>query len=517
MYCQTVIKNKNKFRGFVGSTTETRRSDDGAVRSKKRLPKWQKGKFTKHYFEGTSRIMSKLGEGTFHQPSGLMAGGIDYIKQSAKIQEAIDQYIKGLNIPPGPPTQHGIYGTPDFTGQEYPSIDWSDISQDQEPPEGWPRPPKFNEPGDVPGPPVQYGDPVKPETVEGGFGFKDNGVEEKNLYFYHPDHLGSSSYITDANGDINQHTEYMAFGEVLFDEHKVSRRMPYLFNGKELDSETGLYYYGARYYDPKTSIWLNVDPLAEKYPFTSPYTYTLNNPINLIDPTGMEPEDDYELSKNGVIRLIRRTDDKFDRLFTQDGKNSISINKKNAQDGSIISELSTPKPDSPTYLTSLKTAKTGDVSIGKTNKVNDAVNLYNFLNANTEEHIEYGLFKYDKGQGVNYLIATQREYDTMSKAFKYAINNYIEKYNNLIAFIHNHDGYSGSHPEEIGNQWSSDQGSRISIYNELTRSGIRQYPRFMTVHEGLGNTLIELNKDGHKKTNLQLTPNTIKNLNKIQR
>ncbi|MDY3315911.1 RHS repeat-associated core domain-containing protein [Riemerella anatipestifer] len=270
-----------------------------------------KGKFTKHYFEGTSRIVSKLGEGTFHQPTGLTAGGIDYIKQSAKVQEAIDSYIRGLNVPPGPPTQHGIYGTPDFTGVEYPSIDWSDISQDQEPPEGWPRPPKFNEPGDVPGPPVQYGDSVKPDNVKGGFGYVDNGIEEKNLYFYHPDHLGSSSYITDVNGDVNQHTEYMAFGEVLFDEHKVSRRMPYLFNGKELDSETGLYYYGARYYDPRVSIFLNVDPLAEKYPFTSPYTYTNNNPIMLIDPDGKEPRPGpmwnyYNILQGGSLRFIRK-------------------------------------------------------------------------------------------------------------------------------------------------------------------------------------------------------------------
>ncbi|MBT0558077.1 hypothetical protein J5309_04915 [Riemerella anatipestifer] len=267
-----------------------------------------KGKFTKHYFEGTSRIVSKLGEGTFHQPSGINAGGIDYVKQSAKVQEAIDQYIKGLNIPPGPPTQHGIYGTPDFTGQEYPSIDWSDISQDQEPPEGWPRPPKFNEPGDVPGPPVQYGDPVKPDNVKGGFGYVDNGIEEKNLYFYHPDHLGSSSYITDANGDVNQHTEYMAFGEVLFDEHKVSRRMPYLFNGKELDSETGLYYYGARYYDARVSLWLGTDPLSGYNPIMetehyidgqhnggvfnpmnfATYSYTYQNPILYIDPNGKQ-------------------------------------------------------------------------------------------------------------------------------------------------------------------------------------------------------------------------------------
>ncbi|MDY3315922.1 hypothetical protein PG630_01170 [Riemerella anatipestifer] len=308
MHCQTVIKSKNKFRGFVGPTTETRRSDDGAVRSKKRLPKWQNNKFTKHYFEGTSRIVSKLGEGTFHQPTGLTAGGIDYIKQSAKVQEAIDSYIRGLNVPPGPPTQHGIYGTPDFTGVEYPSIDWSDISQDQEPPEGWPRPPKFNEPGDVPGPPVQYGDPVKPDNVKGGFGYVDNGIEEKNLYFYHPDHLGSSSYITDKDGNISQHTEYIAFGEVLFDEHKVSRRMPYLFNGKELDSETGLYYYGARYYDARVSLWLGTDPLSGYNPIMetehyidgqhnggvfnpmnfATYSYTYQNPILYIDPNGKQ-------------------------------------------------------------------------------------------------------------------------------------------------------------------------------------------------------------------------------------
>ncbi len=76
----------------------------------------------------------------------------------------------------------------------------------------------------------------------------------------------------------------------------------YKFNGKELDEETGLYYYGARYYDPRTSIWLSVDPLAEDYPNWNPYNYTMQNPINLIDPTGMSSEDnDWRRGSNGEL------------------------------------------------------------------------------------------------------------------------------------------------------------------------------------------------------------------------
>ncbi len=299
----------------------------------------QKGKFTKHYFEGSSRVVSKLGEGTFvHKNAGIMAGGIDYIAQSAQVQTAIDQYIRGLQVPPGPPTQHGIYATPEWTGEAYPSIDWSEVSQNQEPPEGWPRPPKFNEPGDVPGPPVQFGEAITNANVKAGFNFIPNGVEEKNLYFYHPDHLGSSSYITDKNGEIIQHTEYMAFGEVLVDEHSVSKTMPYLFNGKELDYETGLYYYGARYYDPKVSIFLNVDPLVEKT--MTPYAYVNNNPINLIDPTGMEAEDvdDIRLrDKNGNLIATYHTN-KIDRdvyINNIDIKKDINININKFLDASI--------------------------------------------------------------------------------------------------------------------------------------------------------------------------------------
>lgn len=75
----------------------------------------------------------------------------------------------------------------------------------------------------------------------------------------------------------------------------------YKFNGKELDEETGLYYYGARYYDPRVSIWLSVDPLAEKFPNVSPYSFVFNNPVRFIDPTGMAPE--FRKDENGNLHV----------------------------------------------------------------------------------------------------------------------------------------------------------------------------------------------------------------------
>jgi RHS repeat-associated protein len=110
------------------------------------------------------------------------------------------------------------------------------------------------------------------------------------LYYFHSDHLVSSSLITDATGGIVQHLEYIPFGEVFIDERAATSTWstPYKFNAKELDEETGLYYYGARYYDPRTSVWISKDPLAEKYPNVSSYVYCLNNPVKLIDPNGKE-------------------------------------------------------------------------------------------------------------------------------------------------------------------------------------------------------------------------------------
>ncbi|GEM56337.1 hypothetical protein FB1_25580 [Flavobacterium branchiophilum NBRC 15030 = ATCC 35035] len=128
-----------------------------------------------------------------------------------------------------------------------------------------------------------------PPSGAGGLGL------ETEQYFFHPDHLGSSNYITNFVGEVSQHSEYFAFGETFVEEHKNSHNSPYKFNGKELDEESGLYYYGARYYDARISIWASVDPLVVKT--MSAYGYCNLNPVNLIDPTGMSSYPIY--GKNG--------------------------------------------------------------------------------------------------------------------------------------------------------------------------------------------------------------------------
>lgn len=266
-------------------------------------------------------------------------------------------------------------------------------------------------------------------------------------------------------------------------------------------------------------MWMSPDPLSEEFPSWSPYNYAFSNPITNIDPTGLAPEsvkDDYKLLKNGQVQLIQKTNDSFDRLYATNDKgqvdqsNSVTVNKPNAESGSVISELS----QATGYLGGMRSIKDGTVSAGYTNNVSDAVNVFNFLNNNTSEGIEFGLGRFLKnGSSENYLITTQHSVDTNTGGFNY-MTKYIGGYDNLISFYHNHDGYSGANPDIIGNQWGADQQTRKIVYGEtLKRSSMLS--RFFTVHEGLGNRLIEYNKNGHTNTGLKMTPATVKSINKI--
>ncbi len=86
-------------------------------------------------------------------------------------------------------------------------------------------------------------------------------------YFYHSDHLGSASLISDYKGDEYQRIEYTPYGETWVEKTQNTglEYLPYKFTAKELDEETGLYYYGARYLDPKYSMWISTDPALGDY------------------------------------------------------------------------------------------------------------------------------------------------------------------------------------------------------------------------------------------------------------
>ena len=116
----------------------------------------------------------------------------------------------------------------------------------------------------------------------------DLGINKKPIWWYHPDHLGSSSYLTDFSGIPSHYYDYLPFGEEMVSQNTSVYNNFYKFSGKELDEDTGLYYFGARYYDPKWSVWLSVDAMAEKSPNAGPYNYCMGNPVNLVDPDGRD-------------------------------------------------------------------------------------------------------------------------------------------------------------------------------------------------------------------------------------
>ena len=251
-----------------------------------------KNRFTKHYFIGDKRIASRIGTGLFNNVYGrngsyITAGQQDNAERMNQIQKQKEAYYKQQGIAPGVPTMKGAYGDPENTKRGYNSI--IDTLGNHDVPQGWIQTPRPNTtPNTNPGPPVSWNDPSNPDDPQAGYGYIPNDTTKEETFFYHSDHLGSTSYITDDHANITQYDAYLPYGELLVDEHSSSEDLPYKFNGKQFDEETGLYYYGARYMDPKISMWLGVDPLMEKYPNVTGYCYTMDNPIKFIDPNGKE-------------------------------------------------------------------------------------------------------------------------------------------------------------------------------------------------------------------------------------
>lgn len=125
------------------------------------------------------------------------------------------------------------------------------------------------------------------------------GASGNRTYFYLPDHLGSASVVTDAQGAAVEQSVFYPYGKNR--ARSGSFNSEYRFTGKELDGETGLHYFGARYYDSGAGRFVSVDPLIKDQAntFKNPleaakidtYEYSTKNPLKYIDPTGHEAKD----------------------------------------------------------------------------------------------------------------------------------------------------------------------------------------------------------------------------------
>ena len=226
----------------------------------------QGGRYTKHIYAGSQRIVTKVGDFASYgsdprriEYAGANTDGlsVDY-KSKYAAQQVIKDNYKFFDVP--------YNGTDNDNYADGEGFYCNDGSMEAA---------------------VAQARKAQTRAVSRSFKVLDN--YENVQFFYHPDHLGSSSFITNLDGEVVQHIKYVPFGEVFIEERNNLWNTPYLFNAKEFDEETGLYYYGGRYYDSKISIWISTDPSQEKYADITSYCYTFNNPIRFIDPDGFDP------------------------------------------------------------------------------------------------------------------------------------------------------------------------------------------------------------------------------------
>ena len=161
----------------------------------------------------------------------------------------------------------------------------------------------------------------------------------------------------------------------------------YTFSAKEKDVETGLSYFGSRYYSSDLSIWLSVDPMSAKYPSLSPYVYCADNPVRLVDPNGEE----WEVNESGYVRQVG--DINNNTLYAVKGTTELSFGeRKTKEDGTLISMMA--DKNIMNTMTSKGINFTGFIAQDNRDKM---IETFNFMADNTNvewamigDHIEVG-------------------------------------------------------------------------------------------------------------------------------
>jgi RHS repeat-associated protein len=111
----------------------------------------------------------------------------------------------------------------------------------------------------------------------------DGDGSERQTYYYVNDHLGSTLMVTDKEGQVVWRGEVSPFGEQLGSVGILEFSAK--FTGKDLDEETGLYYFNARWYDAELGRFISQDPIKDGVNW---YVYCGNNPLLFVDPLGLD-------------------------------------------------------------------------------------------------------------------------------------------------------------------------------------------------------------------------------------
>ena len=236
--------------------------------------------YTKHYYAGTERVAARLGGGGLYALYPVIGNDVELQKKAdilfKQSIEQVNSRVLGENDLDC--IMHNEYARAEF-GKWIEGIPYQ-VRADVET-EYW-----------------QFKDMVHSMLVD-----LNNG-QEKEVYFYHSDHLGSASWITEGGGMAVQHIQYLPYGEPYIDQRAAGTTYSerFRFTGKERDEETGYGYFGARYMDHELmTMWLSVDPMADKYHSISPYAYCAWNPVKLVDPDGKEMTD-FKDKKGNLIK-----------------------------------------------------------------------------------------------------------------------------------------------------------------------------------------------------------------------
>ena len=293
------------------------------------------------------------------------------------------------------------------------------------------------------------------KTVSGGVGVESAGWEggrllpgtgaDKILYVV-KDHLGSVRVVKDGTGAVRQRFDYYPYGTVsrvwTSSATTDDSEKRYRFGGKEVagsaltdlageGSAPGAPYldFGARMYSPSNMCWMTMDPLAEKYYHISPYVYCIGNPVNLIDPDGM---DTYHMNSEGRFthENYNGREDGIDYVYYVDKFGNVDTdNGLKLTDSSIMTTLYAKQKQKEKAKKEKKAPENHGVISAKSTNGEEVMTAFKFFADNSM--VEWAVHKSDKGE---FAIGTRHvKGNSGSPYFDYGFEN-------VVATVHSHPG-----------------------------------------------------------------------------